>query len=437
MAKDFSLPAGTHTVVVGFGDLNGNMCGKRLHADFWDKVVVSGINLSAATFLLDPVCEIMQCASVSMDNGYPDMSVYPVTKPIPIPWEEGVAFSFAHTRTVEGGAPLPIDPRRILVEQLARAEKMDLQVSIGAELEFYLLDPETKTPCFNELKVYSLLLASKMEHVIGPIRNHLNTMGIPIEQSNPEYARGQIEVNIRYGACMEVADRVIMFRNFVREIAHKHGYLATFTAKPFHDDAGSGFHTHYSLWKDGKNAFATADGTINELGINFLAGMQKRMVETALTSASTAGSYRRRQPYTFCPTNNSWGYDNRTVGLRVIEGEASAVRVEKRDGSADCNPYLLIATELAAGLDGIEQKLQPTEVCTADAYAETRHEALPASIQDALKAAQGSTWLQGVLGAEQFDVVTQYAQLEIDAIGEIDPEKPLSDAEKERYIGNM
>jgi len=214
-------------------------------------------------------------------------------------------------------------------------------------------------------------------------------MGIPIEQSNPEYAAGQVEVNLRYGSALEAADRVIMFRSLVKQLAAAHGYLATFMAKPFFDQSGNGFHVHHSLWKDGKNQFAD-NGKLSKLGLQYLAGMQKRMAETALCGATTPNAFRRRQPYTFCPVNTAWGMDNRTVGLRVLEGSDSAVRVEKRDGSADCNPYFLIASEIAAGLDGIEQKLEPTAMTAGNAYEEADAEAIPADIETAVAAANNS-----------------------------------------------
>ena len=214
------------------------------------------------------------------------------------------------------------------------------------------------------------------------MRKSLNEIGIPIEQSNPEYAPGQVEVNIRYDQALAAADRVVLFRAMVKELAMHHGYLATFMSKPFFDQSGSGFHTHHSVWKDGKNVFADS-GKLSATGLSYLGGLQKRMAEMALFSATTPNAYRRRQPYTFCPVNTTWGIDNRTVGLRVIEGSDSAVRVEKRDGSAECNPYYLLACEIAAGLDGIEQGLQPGPMTEGNGYEAEDAEPLPADMATA------------------------------------------------------
>ena len=145
--------------------------------------------------------------------------------------------------------------------------------------------------------------------MLGPIRREINECGIPIEQSNPEYAAGQVEVNIRYDEALLAADRVVMFRSLVKQLAQAGGYRATFMAKPFFEESGNGFHAHYSLWKDGKNAFADG-GKLNDTGKLFVGGLQKRMAEIAICASPTPNGFRRRQPYSFCPTNASWGIDD-------------------------------------------------------------------------------------------------------------------------------
>ena len=333
---DFSLPEGTHTVILGLGDLNGIMRGKRIPSTHWETICKSGNALSIALFAIDMTCDVWDTPYVNFGNGYPDMHMFPRTRPVALPWEPGVAISMARAEGMDH-KPVPIDPRTVLECQIERAASMGFEVKVGTELEFYLLDPATKKPRDEGIQVYGLERAAELEHVIGPIRQQINEAGIPIEQSNPEYAAGQVEVNIRYGDALTAADRVVLFRSLVKQLALQHGYFATFMSKPFFDQSGNGVHTHHSLWKDGRNAFSDG-GKLSKTGINYLAGMQKRMAESALCSATTPNAYRRRQPYTFCPVNTTWGPVTRTVGLRVIEGADSAVRVEKRDGSADCNP---------------------------------------------------------------------------------------------------
>ena len=242
-------------------------------------------------------------------------------------------------------------------------------------------------------------------------------------------------MNIRYDEALLAADRVVMFRSLVKQLALAHGYKATFMAKPFFEQSGNGFHSHYSLWKGGKNAFSDG-GEINDLGKSFIAGLQKRMAESAVCGSTTVNGYRRRQPYTFCPINTSWGIDNRTVGLRVIQGSDSAVRVEKRDAGADCNPYLLLATDIAAGLDGIEQGMSPSTMCEGNAYEEADAEPIPTDLATAIELARGSDWLKDVMSELQWELYMQMCERELEFYNE-HINNQVSAIERERYLGNF
>lgn len=427
MSSGFDLPEGTHTVILGVGDLNGIMRGKRIPADHWNHVCKSGNALSIALFAIDIACDVWDTPYVNFDNGYPDMHIFPMTRPVAVPWEPGVAVCFGRAEGMDH-EPVPIDPRGALVRQVERARDMGLEVNVGTELEFYLLDPETGQPRDSGIQVYGLSRAARMEHIVGPIRRQINECGIPIEQSNPEYAPGQVEVNIRYGEALVAADRVVLFKSLVRQLGIAHGYLATFMPKPFFDQSGSGFHTHYSLWKGGRNVFAD-NGRLNETGKSFIAGLQQRMCEMSICGGGTVNGYRRRQPYTFCPVNTSWGYDNRTVGIRVIEGSDSAVRVEKRDAGAEANPYLLLAAEIAAGLDGIEQGLTPSDPTPGDAYGSGIGDPIPTDLPTAIGLARGSDWLRDAMGETLWELVLQQAERELDFFGQ-----QVTQVELDRYL---
>ena len=153
------------------------------------------------------------------------------------------------------------------------------------------------------------------------------------------------------------------------------------------------------------------------------------MCETAICGSGTVNGYRRRQPYTFCPINTSWGYDNRTVGIRVIEGSDSAVRVEKRDAGADANPYLLLAAEIAAGLDGIEQGLSPSEPTTGNGYEEGIGDPIPTDLPTAIKLARGSEWLRDVMDEMLWDLVLQQAERELEFFNQ-----QVTQVELDRYL---
>jgi glutamine synthetase len=197
------VPDGIRTVVMGLGDLNGIMRGKRIPVSHWPTIAEDGMALSNAMFALDMTCDIWDTPYANMGTGYPDIKVFPISDELhPMPWDPGAAFVFGRAEKEHGG-PLEIDPRNALLGVLDKVAEMGYESYIGAELEFYLLDPETLKPRDRGIQVYGLERALEFEHVLGPIRDDLVAAGIPIEQSNPEYAPGQVEVNIRYGPALE------------------------------------------------------------------------------------------------------------------------------------------------------------------------------------------------------------------------------------------
>ncbi|MCH1482851.1 MAG: glutamine synthetase family protein [Alphaproteobacteria bacterium] len=427
---NFPLPEGTHTVILGLGDLNGLMRGKRIPADQWPRICSSGNALAMSLFTMDMTCDVWETPVVGFANGFPDCHIFPMHAPVAVPWEPGVAMCFARAEGMDHG-PLTVDPRQTLLRQVERAAAMGIDIQVGTELEFYLLDPDTGRPRDKGNDCYGLARAAELEPVLGPMRRELAEMGIPIEQSNPEYAAGQVEVNIRYDSAMIAADRVVMFRSLVKQLAARHGLNATFMAKPFIDESGNGFHLHYSLWSEGTNIFAD-NGKLNDRGRHFLGGMQQRMAEASICGAATVNAYRRRQPLSFCPVNASWGLDNRTVALRVIEGSDSAVRIEKRDAGADCNPYLLMAADIAAGLDGMESKTEPTAITTGNAYDDDSAPPIPLGLADAIGLARKSGWLRDTLGADQHEIWLQQAERELAFFNQ-----QVTPFETARYLGTF
>jgi glutamine synthetase len=406
------------------------MRGKRIPASNWASTCEEGNPIIAAIFAMDMTSDIWDTPYCSFANGYVDMHLFPLAPPVATPWEPGVAIALGRAEALDHG-PVPIDPRGALLAQLERAAALDITVEVGTELEFYLLDPVTKRPRDKGISVYGIGRSAELEPVVGPIRNHLEAIGIPIEQSNPEYAPGQIEVNIRHADALTGADRVVLFRAAVKEIAARHGYLATFMAKPFIDQSGSGFHAHYSLWRNGANLLAEG-GRLSKIGRHFLGGLERRIREASLAGSTTPNAYRRRRPHSFCPTNVSWGIDNRTTALRVIEGKSHQVRIEKRDGAADANPYYLLAADIAAGLDGIEQQLEPSAAVAGDAYQRSDLPPLPRSLAEAVALARNSEFLARVIGEDRLAILLRQAEREIEFV-----EAQVTPVELERYLGNF
>jgi glutamine synthetase len=199
-------------------------------------------------------------------------------------------------------------------------------------------------------------------------------------------------------------------------------------SKPFFDLSGNGFHVHHSLHSNGKNLFADK-GKLSRMGKQYLAGMQRHMCEAAAFSAPTPNSYRRRQPYSFCPVNNAWGVDNRTCGLRVIEGPNPAVRVEQRDGSADANPYLLLAVQIASGLKGIENGWKPGPQETGDGYANRTADKLPTDLGTAIELARNSELVNDVIDENLLGIYLGQAERELEFLA-----AQVTPVEQARYL---
>lgn len=416
------------TVVMGIGDLNGILRGKRIPLSHWPTIQEEGMALSNAMFAMDMTCDIWDTPYTNMGTGYPDVRIFPQSDVLhPMLWDPGAGFVMGRAQKEDGG-PLEIDPRNALLQVAARAEELGYQVMIGAELEFFLLDPETLLPRQAGIQVYGLERAMELEHVLGPIRNDLVAAGIPIEQSNPEYAPGQVEVNIRFAEAVETADRVVAFRGMVKQLAIAHGYVASFMAKPFFDISGNGFHVHHSALSEGRNIFADG-GHLSTIGLQYLGGLRRHMAELTVFAAPTPNSYRRRQPYSFCPINNAWGVDNRTVGLRVIEGHDKSVRIEQRDASADANPYLLLAGQMAAGLAGIEEEMDPGPPENGDAYANQEADPLPTDLVAAIALARSSKLIGSTYDPDLVGIYLEQAQREVEFVS-----AQVTPVEQTRYL---
>lgn len=423
------LPQDVHTVELAVPDAYGVLRGKRVPASAWPSVLASGIHMCSVIYSWTPRCEIRdEDEWLPPERGWPDMVARPMAGSLrAVPWRPGSAMVLCDV-TEEDGSELPVSPRRALRSVLDHAARLGFEVRIGFEIEFYLLDGQTLQPRHDDIQCYGIARGSEYEHVLAPMRNQLVEFGIPVEASNTEYAPGQIEVNVRYGEAMATADSAVLFRNAVREIAAQHGYLASFMAKIYTDQSGSGLHLHHSLWREGRNAFAEG-GRLSQTGRHYLGGLQAHMAELSLFGSPTPNSFKRRREYTFCPTSASWDTDNRTAGLRVIEGGDSAVRIEQRDGSADANPYLIMAAQIAAGLDGIDRQLEPGPRQAGDAYAAPAGPQLPRTLPGAATLLEGSELARKTFGDQLVSVTLGLARYEEATIS-----SQVSEAERTRYL---
>ncbi|MCX7745366.1 MAG: glutamine synthetase family protein [Clostridia bacterium] len=349
-----------HTVEVGFADINGVLRGKRLPARHFLKIAESGTGFAKAPFAWDIQCGVYDDIELAnFQNGFPDMFAKPLISTLrKIPWREGSAFVFADL-VDEKNLPVEVNPREVLKRILKRYDQLGLRPLVGSELEFYLLDSDRK-PLFEGIQCYSLYKGAELEYVIEEMRNGLEGLGVELEAFHIEYGPAQIEVIPEYDDALEMADKTVLIKNSVKEIARKHGLYATFMAKPWAGESGSGYHVHQSLWDpDLKNNYFSQDPALAE---NYLAGLIRHARDFMVLGSPTINSYKRFQVNSFAPVNVTWAHDNRTVATRSLLGLGNGSRFEHRTGSADANPYLIIAGSLAAGINGIENKLSTADI---------------------------------------------------------------------------
>jgi glutamine synthetase len=392
------------TVVLAFPDMHGRPVGKRVTADFFTSHVAEH-GIEACDYLLAVDVDMNPLPGyhfTNWDTGYGDVVCRPDYDTARlIPWLDGTALVICDL-TDDGGEPVEVSPRRILRRQLERAAERGLRVCSATELEFFLFmdsfeEASAKgwkglTPHTSTIEDYQLLQTTREEYVLRRIRNDMCAAGIPVEFSKGEAGRGQHEVNVTYDESLVTADRHLVFKNGIKEIAAQEGRAATFMAKWTMDDVGSSCHVHTSLWdrESGEPLMAddAGDGAshpsgLSTLGRRFLAGQLHAARQLAWLAAPTVNSYRRYVPGSWAPTAAVYGEDNRTCGFRLV-GHGAGRRVESRIPGADVNPYLVLAASIAAGLYGIDHELDPGDPYQRNAYEATDVPRIPSTLVEAI-----------------------------------------------------
>ncbi|BCG82514.1 glutamine synthetase [Mesorhizobium sp. 113-3-3] len=335
----------------------------------------------------------------------PDLSTLTV-----VPWEEDPTAAVICDLVHQDGRSVEFTPRNVLKRVLAAYDKLGLKPVVAPEIEFYLVrkNPDPDYPLTPPVgrsgraigggAGYSIAGVNEFDELIDDIYHFSESQGLEIDTLIHEEGAGQLEINLRHGDPIELADQVFMFKRTIREAALKHEIYATFMAKPIQGQPGSAMHIHQSIIdkKTGKNIFSAEDGSETEAFFHFIGGMQKHVPNALVMFAPYVNSYRRLTQAASAPVNNKWGYDNRTTAFRVPRSDPAARRVENRIPSSDANPYLALAASLACGLIGITRKIkaEPPVLTTANA-----HEIdLPRSLLEAVDLFEGDEELCALLG---------------------------------------
>jgi glutamine synthetase len=307
----------------------------------------------------------------------PDLSTLTV-----VPWEEDPTAAVICDLVHQDGRSVEFTPRNVLKRVVAAYDKRGLRPVVAPEIEFYLVrkNPDPDYPLTPPVgrsgraigggAGYSIAGVNEFDELIDDIYHFSESQGLEIDTLIHEEGAGQLEINLRHGDPIELADQVFMFKRTIREAALKHEIYATFMAKPIQGQPGSAMHIHQSVIdkKTGKNIFSAEDGSETDAFFHFIGGMQKHVPNALVMFAPYVNSYRRLTQAASAPVNNKWGYDNRTTAFRVPRSDPSARRVENRIPSSDANPYLALAASLACGLIGITNKIkaEPPVLTTAN-----------------------------------------------------------------------
>ena len=415
------------TVLVAATDMQGRLMGKRFHAQFF--IDGGHEETHCCNYLLAVDMEmttVQGYKSSNWETGYGDYVMKPDMSTLrPVPWLPGTALVLCDLLD-HHHKPVTHSPRQILKRQVERARAMGFEPMMATELEFYLFEnsyEQLRDSHFSGLKPisaynedYHIFQTTKEEDVMRAVRNGLYGAGIPIENSKGEADAGQEEVNYRYSDALDTADNHTIIKHGIKEIAWTKGRSVTFMAKYDHRKAGSSSHCHQSLWtKDGKPAFLDAKDKhgMSDLMKHYIAGQLAYAREMTVFLAPYVNSYKRFTVGMFAPTKAVWSADNRTAGFRVCGENTKGIRVECRIPGSDVNPYLTCAALLAAGLKGIEQKLELEPEMRGDMYSAGGVREIPHNLREAADLLNGSKMYREAFGDEVIDHYHHAAQWEI------------------------
>lgn len=370
-------------------DLNGIQRGKRIPRDNLTKAYLNGINLPGSVFALDIAGNTIEETGLGLDTGDRDFVCRPVAGTLmPTPWlRNGRHGQLLMSMHDDDGDLFFADPRSVLTRQIHRLADAGLRAVVALELEFYLVDRQrndqgmSQPPCSpatgeraTESQLYSISALDEYAAFLEDIQHAANEQQLPLDTALKECAPGQFEINLLHGDdVLKACDSAVLLKRLIKGVAIQHGFEATFMAKPYGGEAGNGMHVHMSLLDDqGNNVFAATDQNPlgNETLHHAIGGLMALMADAMALFAPNMNSFRRFQAGLYVPMVPTWGYDNRSVALRIPSGPNSARRVEHRVAGADANPYLLLATLLASIDYGICQQIDPGPPVTGNAYAQ-------------------------------------------------------------------
>ncbi len=425
-------------------DLNGVLRGKRIPLNQVDKALAGGVRLPLSILGVD-IWGTDVLSTAIADGDVDGLAEVTERGMVPTDWTSPPTAMLPVWLANEDGSPYLGDSRRVLAEIVKRYEKVGIRPVVATELEFYLVDYKENKPLrpprcpksgsrLNKTSVLSIDELHEFDAFLNDVYSECAKLDIPADASIAENGCGQFEINLLHtDNPLKAADDAVLFKQVVKGVAKKHGFTATFMAKPYGYQSGSGFHIHCSMIDaNGKNIFD--DGT--EKGTDMLrhavAGLMATMNDFMLVFAPHMNSYRRLSPGTHAPTGIAWGYENRTAAIRIPGGPCEARRIEHRVAGADANPYLVCAAMLGAALYGIENKLEPPAPTEGCVYEDESVDLLPTNWFTAIDAFEESEIVPQIFPQEMRDILISVKRQEAERFA-----KQITNFELNTYLQDL
>ncbi|MFN4130496.1 MAG: glutamine synthetase family protein [Paracoccaceae bacterium] len=423
------------TIRVAAADLNGQARGKRIPSRYADKAVKDGTRFPFSVLSLDIWGEDIDDSPMVFEQGDQDGVLKPTERGfMPMPWLEAPTALLPIWMFRENGTPYEGDPRHALNAVVKKYKKRGLTPVVAMELEFFLIDDSGKTlqvpssPRSGKRRkaaeTLSIRALDAFDTFFTDLYDACEAMDIPADTSTSETGLGQFEVNLMHcDDALRAADDAWLFKMLVKGLARRHGFAASFMAKPYAEYSGSGLHTHFSVLDEaGDNIFDSGGPKGTAALKQAVAGCLAAMSDSTLVFAPHQNSYERLVPDKHAPTAICWGYENRTAAIRIPAGSPPARRIEHRVAGGDVNPYLMLATILGAALMGMEDEMEPPSPVTGNAYAMDLPQ-IPATWDAAIDAFENSDMLSRFLPKELIRNLVLTKRQEMHYIAELTPEE--------------
>jgi glutamine synthetase len=411
---------GVDVIRVSYPDLIGVDRGRDVLLDELATAMEHGLAFCRAVYHTSPMGDVVPVQG-GLEAGLPDITVRPDLATLtPLPWEPNAAWCLGDASTPDG-APAPESPRSVARRVAERFGLLGYCLVCGPELEFFVCEqgPDGAWRRYaNDLgNVYVVGRKGDPQGLLMHMLRQLRDAGLRVTAANHEFSPGQFEINLGHSDLVDAADRSFRLKSAVQEIARHRDLLATFMAKPFNDEGGSGFHVHVSVNDEsGGNVFGDPAGPdgLSAVGRHAIGGVLRHARALSALLNPTINSYKRFGPDTLAPWLIDWGLDNRSAMVRVPPERGPAARMEVRLGDATANPYLAMAAVGAAVCLGIQDKVEPPAKLEGYGYNPDQAELLPQRLGEALDALEADRELAGILGEYFVTSFLSYKRNEIE-----------------------